>query len=84
MFSALLTGSPGTSDSVLDAIIQGRLKSASKEPDKNDKYRKCKQMLSVSSSFFFSFSDVLDVLDILKYLAYSLAGGERAVQHDNR
>ncbi|XP_048009634.1 tax1-binding protein 1 homolog B isoform X2 [Megalobrama amblycephala] len=39
-------GSPGTSDSVLDAIIQGRLKSASKEPDKNDKYRKCKQMLS--------------------------------------
>ncbi|XP_043117388.1 tax1-binding protein 1 homolog B isoform X4 [Puntigrus tetrazona] len=39
-------GSPGTSDAVLDAIIQGKLKSASKEPDKNDKYRKCKQMLN--------------------------------------
>ncbi|KAG1939989.1 calcium-binding and coiled-coil domain-containing protein [Pimephales promelas] len=39
-------GSPGTSDAVLDAIIHGRLKSTSKEPDKNDKYRKCKQLLS--------------------------------------
>ncbi|XP_042628240.1 tax1-binding protein 1 homolog B-like isoform X4 [Cyprinus carpio] len=39
-------GSPGTSDAVLDAIIHGKLKSASKEPDKNDKYRKCKQMLN--------------------------------------
>ncbi|TRY93306.1 hypothetical protein DNTS_010857 [Danionella cerebrum] len=39
-------GSPGTSDAVLDAIIHGRLKSASKEPEKNDKYRKCKQMLN--------------------------------------
>ncbi|XP_051576436.1 tax1-binding protein 1 homolog B isoform X3 [Myxocyprinus asiaticus] len=39
-------GSPGTSDAVLDAIIQCKLKTASKEPDKNDKYRKCKQMLS--------------------------------------
>ncbi|XP_016337641.1 tax1-binding protein 1 homolog B-like isoform X4 [Sinocyclocheilus anshuiensis] len=36
-------GSPGFSDDVLDAIIQGKLKSASKEPDK---YRKCKQMLN--------------------------------------
>ncbi|XP_016142920.1 tax1-binding protein 1 homolog B-like isoform X3 [Sinocyclocheilus grahami] len=36
-------GSPGSSDDVLDAIIQGKLKSASKEPDK---YRKCKQMLN--------------------------------------
>ncbi|XP_026084846.1 tax1-binding protein 1 homolog B-like isoform X4 [Carassius auratus] len=39
-------GSPGTSDAVLDAIIQGKLKSASKDPEKNDKYRKCKQMLN--------------------------------------
>ncbi|XP_077065293.1 tax1-binding protein 1 homolog B isoform X4 [Siphateles boraxobius] len=39
-------GSPGTSDAVLDAIIHGRLKSASKEPDKSDRYRKCKQLLS--------------------------------------
>ncbi|XP_056618261.1 tax1-binding protein 1 homolog B isoform X2 [Triplophysa dalaica] len=39
-------GSPSTSDAVLDAIIQGRLKSVSKEPDRSDKYRKCKQMLS--------------------------------------
>ncbi|XP_073703514.1 tax1-binding protein 1 homolog B isoform X2 [Garra rufa] len=39
-------GSPGTSDAVLEAIIQGKLKTASKEPEKNDKYRKCKQMLN--------------------------------------
>ncbi|RXN33404.1 tax1-binding 1 -like protein [Labeo rohita] len=39
-------GSPGTSDAVLDAIIQGKLKSSSKELDKNDKYRKCKQLLN--------------------------------------
>ncbi|XP_056330860.1 tax1-binding protein 1 homolog B isoform X4 [Danio aesculapii] len=39
-------GSPSTSDAVLDAIIHGRLKSSSKELDKNDKYRKCKQMLN--------------------------------------
>ncbi len=56
VFSGLLTGSPGTSDAVLYAIIQGKLKSASKEPDKNDKYRKCKQMLNVSI-YLFLFSD---------------------------
>jgi len=83
VFSGPLTGSPGTSDAVLDAIIHGRLKSTSKEPDKNDKYRKCKQLLSVSSFFIFV-SDILDLFDILKYLAYSPAGGERAVQHDKR
>jgi len=47
------------------------------------KYRKCKQLLSVSSFFIFV-SDILDLFDILKYLAYSPAGGERAVQHDKR
>ncbi|XP_016087711.1 tax1-binding protein 1 homolog B isoform X7 [Sinocyclocheilus grahami] len=44
--AASAPGSPGTSDAVLDAIIQGKLKSTSKETDKNDKYRKCKQMLN--------------------------------------
>ncbi|KAI4885743.1 hypothetical protein NFI96_011048 [Prochilodus magdalenae] len=43
---ASVPGSPGSSDNVLDAIIQGRLKGVSKEvSDKSDKYRKCKQML---------------------------------------
>lgn len=84
VFSGPLTGSPGTSDAVLDAIIHGRLKSASKEPEKNDKYRKCKQLLNVGSSFFFFVSDILDLFDILKYLVYPPAGGERAVQHDKR
>ncbi|XP_066539913.1 tax1-binding protein 1 homolog B isoform X2 [Hoplias malabaricus] len=44
---ASVPGSPGSSDNVLDAIIQGKLKGLSKEnSDKSDKYRKCKQMLS--------------------------------------
>lgn len=44
-----MTGSPGSSDNVLDAIIQGKLKGVSKDVfDKSDKYKKCKQMLCVS------------------------------------
>ncbi|KAK1795258.1 hypothetical protein P4O66_010437 [Electrophorus voltai] len=45
---ASVPGSPGSSDTVLDAIIQGKLKGISKEAsEKTEKYRKCKQMLSV-------------------------------------
>ncbi|XP_035387064.1 tax1-binding protein 1 homolog B isoform X2 [Electrophorus electricus] len=44
---ASVPGSPGSSDTVLDAIIQGKLKGISKEAsEKTEKYRKCKQMLS--------------------------------------
>ncbi|XP_060777793.1 tax1-binding protein 1 homolog B isoform X3 [Neoarius graeffei] len=43
---ASVPGSPGSSDNVLDAIIQGNLKGVSKDVfDKGDKYKKCKQML---------------------------------------
>ncbi|XP_028836810.1 tax1-binding protein 1 homolog B isoform X7 [Denticeps clupeoides] len=40
-------GSPGNNgnDAVLDAIIQGKLKGIEKESDKNEKYKKIKQML---------------------------------------
>ncbi|XP_076826839.1 tax1-binding protein 1 homolog B isoform X2 [Brachyhypopomus gauderio] len=44
---ASVPGSPGSSDNVLDAIIQGKLKGFGKEvSEKSEKYRKCKQMLS--------------------------------------
>ncbi|KAM9488501.1 tax1-binding protein 1 homolog B isoform 3-T3 [Clarias gariepinus] len=43
---ASVPGSPGSSDSVLDAILQGKLKGVSKDVfDKSEKYKKCKQML---------------------------------------
>ncbi|KAK2855043.1 hypothetical protein Q7C36_006912 [Tachysurus vachellii] len=43
---ASVPGSPGSSDNVLEAIIQGKLKGVSKDVfDKSDKYKKCKQML---------------------------------------
>ncbi|XP_037641010.1 tax1-binding protein 1 homolog B isoform X2 [Sebastes umbrosus] len=39
-------GSPGSADPMLEAIIQEKLKGFSREAsDRNDKYRKCKQML---------------------------------------
>ncbi|XP_068179246.1 tax1-binding protein 1 homolog B isoform X2 [Antennarius striatus] len=39
-------GSPGSADPMLEAIIQEKLKGISREAsDRNDKYRKCKQML---------------------------------------
>lgn len=57
-------GSPGTSDAVLDAIIQGRLKSASKEPDKNDKYRKCKQMLNEERERCSMITDELSKMEV--------------------
>ncbi|CAJ1061720.1 tax1-binding protein 1 homolog B isoform X2 [Xyrichtys novacula] len=40
-------GSPGSADPMLEAIIQEKLKGISREAsDRNDKYRKCKQMLA--------------------------------------
>lgn len=43
-----LSGSPGSADPMLEAIIQEKLKGISREAsDRNDKYRKCKQMLMV-------------------------------------
>uniref|UniRef100_H3DM51 Tax1 (human T-cell leukemia virus type I) binding protein 1b n=1 Tax=Tetraodon nigroviridis TaxID=99883 RepID=H3DM51_TETNG len=39
-------GSPGSADPMLDVIIQEKLKGISREAsDRNDKYRKCKQLL---------------------------------------
>ncbi|XP_052002613.1 tax1-binding protein 1 homolog B isoform X2 [Xyrauchen texanus] len=57
-------GSPGTSDAVLDAIIQGKLRTASKEPDKNDKFRKCKQMLSVERERCSTITDELTKMEV--------------------
>lgn len=46
--SFVLIGSPGSADPVLEAIIQEKLKGIGREAsDRNDKYRKCKQMLVV-------------------------------------
>lgn len=49
---AALTGSPGSADPLLEAFIQEKLKGISREAsDRNDKYRKCKQLLMVSMGF---------------------------------
>lgn len=56
------TGSPGSADPMLEAIIQEKLKGISREAsDRNDKYRKCKQMLIVSnvSAFCAKYATVL-------------------------
>lgn len=46
--SNVLPGSPGSADPMLDVIIQEKLKGISREAsDRNDKYRKCKQLLMV-------------------------------------
>lgn len=48
--AAVLTGSPGSADPLLEAIIQEKLKGISKEAsDRNDKSRKYKQLLMVST-----------------------------------
>ncbi|XP_051574601.1 tax1-binding protein 1 homolog B-like isoform X4 [Myxocyprinus asiaticus] len=57
-------GSPGTSDAVLDAIIQCKLKTTSKEPDKNDKYRKYKQMLSEERERCSTMTDELTKMEV--------------------
>lgn len=49
---AVLTGSPGSADPLLEAFIQEKLKGVSREASySNDKYRKCKQLLMVSQDF---------------------------------
>lgn len=50
---AVLTGSPGSADPLLEAFIQEKLKGISREAsDRNDKYRKCKQLLMVGFILF--------------------------------
>lgn len=53
-----MTGSPGSADPMLEAIIQEKLKGISREAsDRNDKYRKCKQMLMVGDIFLYLIND---------------------------
>ncbi|KAM4581494.1 tax1-binding protein 1 homolog B [Odontesthes bonariensis] len=53
-------GSPGSADPMLEAIIQEKLKGISREAsDRNDKYRKCKQMLMEEKERSCVFSDDL-------------------------
>ena len=48
----MCAGSPGSADPMLEAIIQEKLKGISRETsDRNDKYRKCKQLLTVRNSY---------------------------------
>jgi len=49
----VFTGSPGSADPMLEAIIQEKLKGFTREAsDRNDKYRKCRQMLVVGNILF--------------------------------
>ncbi|KAM9782871.1 tax1-binding protein 1 homolog B [Neosynchiropus ocellatus] len=58
-------GSPGSADPMLDAIIQEKLKGISKEAsDKNDKYRKCKQMLMEEKEKSMMYADELAKLEL--------------------
>ncbi|XP_054903745.1 tax1-binding protein 1 homolog B isoform X1 [Poeciliopsis prolifica] len=53
-------GSPGSADPMLEAIIQEKLKGISREAsDRNDKYRKCKQMLMEEKERSSLFADEL-------------------------
>ncbi|XP_029958374.1 tax1-binding protein 1 homolog B isoform X2 [Salarias fasciatus] len=53
-------GSPGSADPMLEAIIQEKLKGISREAsDRNDKYRKCKQMLMEEKERSCMFADEL-------------------------
>ncbi|KAM4735865.1 tax1-binding protein 1 homolog B isoform 1-T1 [Anableps anableps] len=53
-------GSPGSADPMLEAIIQEKLKGISREAsDRNDKYRKCKQMLIEEKERSSMFADEL-------------------------
>ncbi|XP_017282043.1 tax1-binding protein 1 homolog B [Kryptolebias marmoratus] len=58
-------GSPGSADPMLEAIIQEKLKGISREAsDRNDKYRKCKQMLMEEKDRSSTFADELAKLDL--------------------
>uniref|UniRef100_A0A1A8J5A8 Tax1 (Human T-cell leukemia virus type I) binding protein 1b n=1 Tax=Nothobranchius kuhntae TaxID=321403 RepID=A0A1A8J5A8_NOTKU len=58
-------GSPGSADPMLEAIIQEKLKGISREAsDRNDKYRKCKQMLFEEKERSGMFADELAKLEL--------------------
>lgn len=58
-------GSPGSADPMLEAIIQEKLKGFSREAsDKNDKYRKCKQMLVEEKERSCMFADELAKMEV--------------------
>ncbi|KAK2910333.1 tax1-binding protein 1 homolog B isoform X1 [Channa argus] len=58
-------GSPGSADPMLEAIIQEKLKGISREAtDRNDKYRKCKQMLAEEKERCCMFADELAKMEV--------------------
>ncbi|XP_034144596.1 tax1-binding protein 1 homolog B isoform X2 [Esox lucius] len=58
-------GSPSSTDPMLEAIIQEKLKGISKEAtDRSDKYRKCKQMLSEEKERSCMFADELAKMEV--------------------
>ncbi|XP_073341049.1 tax1-binding protein 1 homolog B isoform X2 [Pagrus major] len=58
-------GSPGSADPMLEAIIQEKLKGISREAsDRNDKYRKCKQMLVEEKDRSCMFADELAKMEV--------------------
>ncbi|XP_068425345.1 tax1-binding protein 1 homolog B isoform X1 [Clinocottus analis] len=58
-------GSPGAADPMLEAIIQEKLKGYSREvSDRNDKYRKCKQMLVEEKERSCMFADELAKMEV--------------------
>uniref|UniRef100_A0AAQ4RAN8 Tax1 (human T-cell leukemia virus type I) binding protein 1b n=1 Tax=Gasterosteus aculeatus aculeatus TaxID=481459 RepID=A0AAQ4RAN8_GASAC len=58
-------GSPGSADPMLEAIIQEKLKGFSREAtDRNDKYRKCKQMLLEEKERNCMFADELAKMEL--------------------
>lgn len=58
-------GSPGSADPMLEAIIQEKLKGISREAsDRNDKYRKCKQMLMEEKERCCMFADELAKMEV--------------------
>ncbi|KAG8010130.1 Tax1-binding protein 1-like protein B [Nibea albiflora] len=58
-------GTPGSADPMLEAIIQEKLKGISREAsDRNDKYRKCKQMLVEEKDRSSMFADELAKMEV--------------------
>ncbi|XP_072317225.1 tax1-binding protein 1 homolog B isoform X4 [Eucyclogobius newberryi] len=58
-------GSPGSADPMLEAIIQEKLKGISREAsDRNDKYRKCKQMLMEEKERSCMYADELTKVEV--------------------
>ncbi|XP_056236566.1 tax1-binding protein 1 homolog B isoform X1 [Seriola aureovittata] len=58
-------GSPGSADPMLEAIIQEKLKGISREAsDRNDRYRKCKQMLVEEKERSCMFADELAKMEV--------------------